>query len=164
MPGTLEAKIEGEAVKVKGRTTEQPPGTRNLGHGKKAYPIAAGTYNAHLRKDSGKNGAVPAPYKHHAVELENVKGPDGKSFSFVQIHTCQFPRHSEGCIILATTSNGDENIANFDLYGDSVPKNKELLEFVETTQKKYGAANVGIVVEVKDPPAGAEPPPLPTKK
>jgi len=158
-PGSLEAKIEGEAVKVTGNTTEQPPGRRDLGHGTKSYPIPAGTYDAYLRKSSSRNGALPAPYKHHAVELKNVP-----NFAGVQIHTGQFPRHSEGCIILATTSNGDENIANFDLYGDSVPKNKELVEFIETTQAKYGPANVSIQVVVIDPPASAQAPPLPQPK
>ena len=160
-PGKLEAKLEGGAVVVTGRTTEQAPGTRDLGHGngKKAYPIPAGTYKSYLRKNSSRNGALPNPYKHHVVELMNVP-----KFAAVQIHTGQFPRHSEGCIILARTSNGDENIANGDLYGDSVPKNKELVEFVETTQAKHGAANVEIEVVVKDPPAGAQPPALPEAK
>lgn len=158
-PGTLEAKIEGEAVKVSGFTTEQPPGQRNLGHGKKTYPIPAGTYDAYLRTNSSRNGSLPEPYTHHAVELRAVP-----NFAGVQIHTGQFPKHSEGCIIFARTSNGDENIANFDLYGDTIPKNKELVEFVETTQAKYKPANVSITVIVIDPPAGAQPPPLPPPK
>ena len=158
-PGTLEAKIEGEAPKVTGFTTEQPPGRRNLGHGKKNYPIPANTYDAYLRKDSSRNGALAKPYTHHAVELRNVP-----NFAGVQIHTGMYPRHSEGCIIFAATSNGDENIANFNLYGDTVPKNKELVEFIETTQAKYGPANVSIQVVVIDPPAGAQPPALPAPK
>jgi hypothetical protein len=159
MPGTLEAKIEGEEVKVKGRTTERPPGTYDLGNGKKTYPIPAKTYKAYLRKNSSRNGALPSPYKHHVVELIGVTG-----FAGVQIHTGQFPKHSEGCVILAATSNGDENIANFDLYGDSVPKNKELVEFVEKTQAEYKPANVEIEVVIKDPPAGAQAPALPEPK
>jgi len=158
-PGTLEAKIEGEAPKVTGFTTEQPPGRRNLGHGTKSYPIPAGTYDAYLRKNSSRNGALPSPYSHHAVELINVP-----NFAGVQIHTGMYPRHSEGCIIFAATSNGDENIANFNLYGDTVPKNKELVEFIEQTQAKYGPANVSIQVIVIDPPAGAQAPPLPAPK
>lgn len=157
-PGTLEAKIEGEAVKVSGFTTEQPPGRRDLHHGDgtKNYPIPAGTYNAYLRTTSSRNGALPNPYTHHAVELMNVP-----NFAGVQIHTGQFPSHSAGCIILAASSNGNENIANGNLMGDSVPKNKELVEFVEQTQAKYGRANVTIQVIVIDPPAGAQPPPKP---
>src|SRR5262249_52436103 len=127
--------------------------------GVKNYPIPAGTYNAKVKSGSARNGALKQPYKHTAVELLNVP-----NFADVLIHTGQFPKHSEGCVILATTSNGDENIANFDLYGDSVPKNEELLEFIAKTKAKYGAANVSIVVVVKDPPAGATPPPLPKKK
>lgn len=157
-PGTLEARIEGEAVRVSGRTTEQPPGRRNLGHGAglKNYPIPAGTYDAFLRTTSSRNGALPRPYTNHAVQLNNVPNFEG-----VQIHTGQFPRHSAGCIILAATSNGNENIANGNLMGDSVPKNKELVEFIEQTQAQYGRANVTIQVIVNDPPAGAQPPPLP---
>jgi len=151
--GTLEAQLEGGPVVVSGHTTEQPPGERDLGKGDgfKRYPIPAGTYKAYVRKDGERNKALPAPYKKHKIELLNVP-----NFSWVQIHTGQFPRHSAGCIILAATSNGDENIANGDLYGDSVPKNKELVEFVETTQAKYGAANVEIEVVVKDPPGGLQ--------
>jgi hypothetical protein len=78
-------------------------------------------------------------------------------FTAIQIHSGNKPRHSEGCIILASSSDGNENISS------SVPKNKELLEFIETTQTKYGAANVSIQVVVIDPPAGAQPPPLPKK-
>lgn len=165
-PGTLEAGIEGQAPAVTGFTTEQPPGTRNLGHGagSKAYPIAAGTYKAYVREGSSRNGKLKAPYTHDAVQLIDVKGTDGKSFAGVQIHTGQFPKHSEGCIILAGSSNGDENIANFNLMGDSVPKNEELLEFIDKTKKKHGAANVSIEVVVKDPPSGATPPPLPPPK
>ncbi len=149
-PGTLEAKIEGEAVKVTGFTTEQPPGQRDLGHGMKSYPVPAGTYDAYLRKNSSKNGLVQAPYKNHAVELLNVPG-----FAAIQIHSGNKPSHSEGCIILASASDGNENISS------SVPKNKELLEFIEATQEKYGPANVSIQVVIIDPPAGAQPPPLP---
>jgi Family of unknown function (DUF5675) len=152
-PGTLEAKIEGEAVKVTGFTTEQPPGRRNLGHGMKNYPIPAGTYDANLRKNSGRNGNVASPYTHHAVELRDVP-----NFANIQIHTGNYPSHSEGCVILAANSNGDETISS------AAGKNKELLEFIESTQEKYGPANVSIQVVVIDPPAGAQPPPLPKPK
>jgi len=166
MPGTLEAKlVPPGTVKVTGRTTEQPPGTRDLGNGKKAYPIAAGTYKAYYRdRTSARNGSLKQPYTHDAIELIDVKGTDGKSFAGVQIHTGQWPSHSKGCIILATTSNGDEKIANGKLMEDSVPKNEELLEFVASTQAEYGKANVDIEVVVKDPPAGAEPPAKPEPK
>jgi len=162
-PGTLEAQIEGEAVKVSGFTTEQPPGTRDLGHGdgKKAYPIAAGTYPAHIRKGGKRNGTLPKPYKNHVVELENVKGTDGQAFNYVQIHTGLWPKHSAGCIIFAGSSDGNENIGSGDIHKDSIDKNKELVEFVESMQAKYGAANVGIEVRVIDPPAGSDIPPDP---
>src|SRR5205085_261878 len=62
-PGTLEAGLEGGPIEVKGFTTEQPPGTRDLGHGegKKAYPIAAGTYKAYVREGSARNGVLKEP-------------------------------------------------------------------------------------------------------
>lgn len=150
-PGKLKAVLEGgEARTITGFTTERRIGRYAINKGEKNYPIPAGTYNAHVRR-SGKNGNIPRPYKETAVELLQVP-----NFSDILIHTGNYPRHSEGCIILASSNaEGDENVES------SVPKVTELMEWIAEIKARYGPANVAMKVIVKDPPAGAQPPALP---
>ncbi|AKT38848.1 DUF5675 family protein [Chondromyces crocatus] len=154
-PGDFDARLKGESkAKITGSTTEQPPGRRDLksGNGEKEYPVPAGTYVGRVKSGSKRNRNVPG-HKGKAVELLDVP-----NFSDILIHTGNYPSHSEGCIILAgSNAEGDQNIES------SVPKVKELMDWIAEVNDEYGEENVSIEVVVKDPPAGAQPPALPKK-
>jgi hypothetical protein len=150
-PGKLEAALKGGAAEVTGYTTERPPGRYAISKGVKDYPIPAGTYNAQVKKGSSKNGTLDRPYRKTAVELLNVP-----NFSDILIHTGNYPKDSEGCIILASANaGGDEMIES------SKPKVQELMKWIADVKAKYGEANVAMEVVVEDPPRDAQAPALP---
>jgi uncharacterized protein DUF5675 len=158
--GTFDARRVGAEEAVTGGTLEPKTGTYSLGHGNKAYPIPAGTYNGHVRAGSqftGKNGKVAAPYTHHAVELLAVP-----NFGDVLIHNGTKSGDTLGCILIGGATTVEEqpikqgnkvvgtrrigHIPN----GTTNPTNWKLMDLIYTAKKDNDGEMPRITVIVKD--------------
>ncbi len=151
--GDLDVRRVGDkSAAVTGATLEQPAGTRNIGHGSKTYPIPAGTYNAHIKNGSTKNGNVTG-HRNQVIELESVD-----RFNYIFMHVGNTSTDTDGCILLGGSSvltpvkdkKTKKVLSQKGSITASVAKNKEVLDFVDLVKTENEGKDPKITVIISN--------------